>query len=118
MCRIKGMRIITTKHFENQLNSISKKYRNASRDVLKALETFDKESAQYLGARMYKIRVRSADMNKGKSSGFRLIVLCVEVASLLVPITLYQKSNQENITESELTYHLVHIRAELDMKDI
>ena len=51
------MRIITTRHFENQLKGVSKKYRSASRDAFKALETFDTEAAQYLGARMYKVRV-------------------------------------------------------------
>ncbi len=112
------MRIITTDHFSKQLKALGKKYHCISRYVSKALNTFDKESAQYLGARMYKMRVRSADMNKGKSGGFRLIVLCIEIANTLTPITLYQKSNQENITESELGYHLANVRAELDMKNV
>ena len=112
------MRIITTDHFSKQLKALGKKYRSISRDVSRVLNTFDKESAQYLGARMYKMRVQSADMNKGKSGGFRLIVLCMEVANMLIPIALYQKSNQENITESELGYHLASVRAELDMNNV
>lgn len=112
------MRIITTEYFAKQLKVFGKKYRSVSRDVLRTLDTFDKECAQYLGARLYKIRVRSSDMNKGKSGGLRLIVLCIEVDDRLVPITLYQKSTQENITESELAYHLASVRAELDMNNI
>lgn len=112
------MRVITNRHFEKQLKDFSRGHRNVSRDVCRALNTFDKECAHYLGARLYKLRVRSSDTNKGKSGGCRLIVLCIEVADMVIPVTLYQKSTQENATEGELAYHLASVRAELDMNNI
>ncbi len=109
------MRIVTTDHFSKQLKTLAKKYCNISTNVTQALRMFSKESAQYLGAKLFKVRVRSSDMSKGKSGGFRLIILCVEVDDFIVPVTIYQKSLQENITEHELEYHLARVRSELDI---
>ena len=107
------MRIITTVHFSKQIKTFAKKYRRASSDVTRTLHTFSKEKSQYLGAKLYKIRVKSSDMTQGKSGGFRLIVLCVEIIDHLVPITIYQKAVQEDMSERELEYHLACVRAEL-----
>lgn len=107
------MRIITTDHFAKQLKGFSKKYRNISKDVSQTLHGFSKESAQYLGAKLFKVRVRSSDTTKGKSGGFRLIILCVEVDDMIIPVVVYQKSLLENITERELEYHLARVRGEL-----
>jgi len=107
------MRVIKTAHFSKQLKPFVKKYRNISSDVARSLQEFVKESAQYLGAKLYKIRVRSKDLAKGKRGGFRMIVYCIKVADAIIPVTLYQKSETENITERELEYHLACIRAEL-----
>lgn len=109
------MRIIRTGHFAKQLKALGKKYRSISLDVSCALNIFDKESAQSLGAKLYKVRVRSSDINKGKSGGFRIIVLCLEVTDMLIPVTIYQKAVQKNITEHELEYHLACVRVELTM---
>ena len=108
------MRSITTDHFKKQLKHL-RKHRTLSADVTKALQTFSKDNAQYLGAKLYKVRVRSSDGAKGKSGGFRLIVFCIEVTNHLIPITIYRKSVQESITEHELEYHLACVRAELEL---
>ncbi len=107
------MRIIDTQYFVRQCKVLAKRYRSVDEDVKESLRGFSKEDAQYLGAKLYKVRVRSSDMAKGKRGAFRLIVLCVEVADYLIPVVLYQKSSRESITERELEYHLAHIRAEL-----
>ena len=107
------MRIIKTNHFLKQLKPFAKKYARLPVDVSQELRAFKKESAQYLGAKLYKVRVKSSDMKKGKSGAFRLIILCVEIDDRLIPIVLYQKSNQEDITERELAYHLACVNAEL-----
>ena len=108
------MRVIKTDHFSRQLKSCTKKYRNISADVALSLNAFNKMSAAYLGAKLYKVRVKSSDMKKGKSGAFRVIVLCVEINNMLIPVTIYQKSVQEKITERELEYHLARIREELN----
>ncbi|MDP2630691.1 MAG: type II toxin-antitoxin system RelE/ParE family toxin [Candidatus Uhrbacteria bacterium] len=107
------MRIIGTRHFERQCKVLGKRYRSIDDDVKASLRVFRKEDAQYLGAKLYKVRVRSSNIAKGKSGAFRLIVLCIEIRDIIVPVTLYQKSSQESITERELEYHLARIRAEL-----
>lgn len=51
------------------------------------------------------MRIKSSDMNKGKSGGFRAYIYLYFKKDLLVPLCMYVKADQESITENELKYH-------------
>lgn len=106
-------RLVIVRHFKKQCEVLEKKYPAVFLDVRKALEAFQKESAQSLGAKLFKVRIRSSDARKGKKGGFRAIVLVIEVESLLVPVVLYAKSNTASMSERELEHHLAMIVSEL-----
>lgn len=106
-------RIVIARHFEKQCAFLKKRYPRVFSDIQKALRSFRKESAQSLGAKLYKLRVRSSDIRKGKSGGFRAIVLVIEIERVLIPIVAYAKSDTETISEKELEYHLSMIVLEL-----
>lgn len=55
--------------------------------------------------RVFKVRLRSRDQSKGKSGGYRVIYY-VQTADQLILITIYAKSEQEDIG-SERIRHLI-----------
>jgi mRNA-degrading endonuclease RelE of RelBE toxin-antitoxin system len=90
--------------FEKKLYRLSKKYRNIRKDLEPILEQLAK--GIFLGDRfigfgldiyIYKVRVKNSNLNKGKSGGYRIIYL-VESALSIVLLTIYNKSQQEDIS--------------------
>ena len=89
------------------------KYRHLKDVIAGTLDDFHKEQHARLRGNMYKVRLRTKDMARGKSSAFRLIVLIVEVHNCVIPVTLYFKSDRVGITKKELNHHLEIILFEL-----
>lgn len=77
---------------------------------------FRKESAIALGHNNYKIRLRCSDLKRGKSKSFRLILHILEEDRLMVPISLYFKSNRENLSKKEIMLDLADAVRELEMR--
>lgn len=71
-------KIYFAEYFKKQIKLYQKKYRNINNDVAMALEAFDKRQAESLGGKTYKMRVRSSDMARGKSSAFRIVISFIE----------------------------------------
>jgi hypothetical protein len=55
-----------------------------------------------LGAGLYKIRLASSDMTKGKSGAFRAIYYLMLDAETIVFLDLYTKGEKEDVSISEL----------------
>lgn len=107
------MKTLFTRHFKNQLKKLSKKFPNAPHDLLKVLETLNLDDQVSIGKSIYKIRVPSSDMKKGKAGGFRSYLYLYTQKDLLVPLCMYAKATQITISETELLYHLDTINQEL-----
>lgn len=88
--------------FSSQLKPLLKKFPHIRSDLASALKEFKKESAVSLGYGTYKLRIRSSDLRKGKSGSFRCIVYIMELEHLLVPISIFFKSEQDNMTRDEI----------------
>jgi mRNA-degrading endonuclease RelE of RelBE toxin-antitoxin system len=99
------MRILFSEHFKKQLKKLKKKYPNIKDDLLGIIELFDPVNEISIGRSIYKIRIPSTDMQKGKSGGFRSYIYLYVKKDLLLPLCIYPKSETESITESELKYH-------------
>ncbi len=84
-------------HFLRQLKFYLKKFRNLKDDLVITLENFSLETATHLGRKLYKLRLKSSDIPKGKNKSFRLIVFVLELKQVIIPITLYLKSEREDI---------------------
>jgi len=111
-------RIIILPHFKRQVKPYTKKYHHLKDALIATLEQFHPDQHTALGNGVYKIRLHSKDIPKGKSKSFRLIVLLVEMDKLLVPITLYFKGDQSNISKKELSDHLEIILFELQTEQL
>ena len=101
-----------SEYFLEQLEDYEQRFPNIKKDIYTELKNFDTKTAQFLGQKLYKIRINSSDLQTGKSGGFRLIVLLVSNKDVLVPITLYFKGDKENISKTELQRHLKQIYKE------
>jgi len=100
-------------HFHRQIKDLAKKYRHLKAAVIRTLSNFDKREAVPLGGNVYKVRVRSADIAKGKSKSFRLLILVIGSDGYLVPIAIYFKGDQESLSKKEINTHLETILLEL-----
>ena len=105
-------------HFKRQLKRYSKKYRHLKEAVISILENFDTRQHVHIGHNVYKVRVHTKDIPRGKSKSFRLLVFVVEADQYLVPICIYFKGDQEDITKKEINDHLEMILFELRMGNL
>jgi mRNA-degrading endonuclease RelE of RelBE toxin-antitoxin system len=94
--------------FEKELYRLSKKYRNIQQDVEPIIQQL--EQGIILGDRLsgfgseiyvYKLRVKNSNIQKGKSGGYRLIYLLESATSILL-LTIYSKSEKEDITVGDI----------------
>lgn len=100
-------------HFLRQLKFYLKKYRNLEKDLIITLQNFILANAVPLGRKLYKIRLKSSDIPRGRSKSFRLIVFLLEVQHIIVPVTLYFKGARQDINEKEIEYHLAMVLADI-----
>ena len=110
------MDIFLTEHFKQNAHKLNRKFPHLKDDLFEALDLFDEKKSIYIGRSIYKIRVKSRDINKGKSGGLRCYIYCSIKADLLVPLCIYFKSEQESIVPSELEMHFDYGISELIAK--
>lgn len=106
------MKPLFTVYFKSQLKRLKKKYPNVVDDLLSAINDFNVFSSTAIGRSIYKIRIASSDMNKGKSGGFRAYIYLYVKKDILVPLCIYPKSETESISSNELELHFKNTIAE------
>ncbi len=99
------MKIFFPEHFKKQLKKLKKKYPQVKDDLLRMTDSFDPKNEISIGRSIYKIRIASSDMKKGKSGGFRAYLYLYMKNNLLLPLCIYPKAETESISENELQYH-------------
>lgn len=118
------MKIFFADHFKRQVKRLKKKYPQVKEDLLGELERFEVGDGSWLadsklqnivhvGSSIYKLRVGSSNMAKGKSGGFRSYVFFYRRQEMLVPLCIYAKSDTESISSGELQFHFDSICREL-----
>lgn len=96
--------ILSISNFDKELKKLAKKYPSIKQDLIELVEEIieDPFLGESLGKDCYKIRMAIASKNKGKSGGSRVIT-CVKVVNETVfLISIYDKSEKENIEDSKL----------------
>jgi len=97
-------KVIPTPEFIKNLKILNKKYNSIKKDVLELanqLETSPHMGTE-LGNNTFKIRIKNTDNNKGKSAGYRVITYCINENNEIFLVTIYSKSEKENILDLEL----------------
>jgi mRNA-degrading endonuclease RelE of RelBE toxin-antitoxin system len=103
--------IEVTSFFAKQLKRLSKKFPSLKNEfslLIKDLENNIKTGVQ-IGNNCYKIRISIASKKKGKSGGARVITHLQITNSKLYLLSIYDKSEKDNITEKELDELLKNI---------
>jgi mRNA-degrading endonuclease RelE of RelBE toxin-antitoxin system len=97
-------KVIPTPEFIKNLKTLKKKYKNIKKDVLELANELEKNPTigTDLGNNTFKIRIKNSDNNKGKSAGYRIITYCINDIKEVSLVTIYSKSEKENILELEL----------------
>lgn len=101
------MNIIATPEFEKRIKRLAKKYRSIKNDFASFLNSLQEnpEQGSALGGGFRKIRIGISSKGKGKRGGGRVITLnCLadEANQRIILVTIYDKSEQENISDKEI----------------
>ena len=97
-------KIIPTEYFKQQVRNFKKDYTHIRRD-LKELHRMLKDnlkSGKLLGKKVYKIRLKSTDISKGKRGGFRVISYVVDKSKKIRLLTIYAKPKKSSISDDEI----------------
>ena len=96
--------IIITPAFEREVKPLLKKHKSLKSDLASFFSSLEinPKQGKSLGKDCYKIRMAISDKGKGKSGGARIIT-CVRVtAEKIYLISIYDKSEKEDISDKEL----------------
>lgn len=100
--------IIPTVPFVKQLKQLSKKHRSIKKDVRQLVETLKENPTQGIQVKedCYKIRMAITSKGKGKSGGARVITWVQVTQENVYLLSIYDKSQKENISDKELESYL------------
>lgn len=95
-----------TREFQEQIKRLAKRYSHIREDVepvLAQLKAGDTPGDQIKGTkhRVYKVRIRNQDAQRGKSGGYRLIYY-LRIETQVILLTLYSKSDQSDVETREI----------------
>lgn len=90
--------------FERQAKKLVKKYPSLKSELLALIQKLKQDPSQgtSLGKNCYKIRLSIKSKGKGKSGGARVITHIVISDSSVFLLSIYDKSDKENLTDKEL----------------
>ncbi len=96
--------VIVTEHFDKRAKPLLKKYRSLRQEIATLIDDLSENPIQgnRISEQCYKIRLSIASKGKGKSGGARVIT-CIKVeAENVFLLSIYDKSDQEDIPNDEL----------------
>ncbi len=98
--------------FINELKKLAKKYPSLKVEIQNFIESLSENPFQgtSLGGGTYKIRLSINSKGKGKSGGARIITNVVVVNEIVYLLSIYDKSEKENLTDKELKFLLKQIK--------
>jgi len=93
-----------TNLFEKQLKRLAKKFPSIKTDFAELVMTLKQnpEQGTCIGGSCYKIRIAISSKGKGKSGGARIISYIQITQTKVYLLSIYDKSEQSNITDKEL----------------
>lgn len=96
--------VLITSDFKRDSKPLLKKYKSLKIEILELITSLEEDPTQGtpLGHECYKIRLAIKSKGKGKSGGARVITCVKVVDSFVYLLTIYSKSEKENISDKEL----------------
>jgi len=96
--------VIATPRFKRDIKKLVKKYPSLKDEYALLVNDLEKDPQQgtSLGNNCFKVRISIASKGKGKSGGARVITHIVINEGIVFLLTIYDKSEKENISDKEL----------------
>ena len=109
-------KIIVRQTFQKQAKRLAKRYKSFPNDLQKLVNELKENAAlgTSLGRNIYKIRLAISSKNKGKSGGARVISYVYQTAETVYLLSIYDKSETENISDNELKYLIEEVEADFE----
>ncbi len=106
-----SFKIFTIPPFDKQLKRLGKKYPSVKKEYIELLKEIGTNplSGKSIGNNCYKIRMSIASKGKGKSGGARVVTYVQVVETSVYLLTIYDKSEQDNLSDNELSELLKYI---------
>ncbi len=103
--------IIAVPTFRKELKKLVKKFPSLKDELVVLFDLLGTEPIQgtSLGRNCYKIRIAIASKGKGKSGGARVITNIVVADAVVYLLSIYDKSEKENLTNKELDELLKYV---------
>ena len=100
----KNFEVIPILPFQRQAKRLIKKFPSLKKELLELIENLRDHpvKGKSLGNDCYKIRLAIGSKNKGKSGGARVITCVFVAASEIYLLSIYDKSEKENLNDKEL----------------
>jgi mRNA-degrading endonuclease RelE of RelBE toxin-antitoxin system len=97
----------TVVKFDKEVKKLSKKYNLIKEDLNNFILDFDTihQEATSIKNNLYKVRLSNSNKNKGKRAGYR-IYYYLKINDTVYLLTIYDKSQIENINENTLNQHI------------
>ena len=99
-----SFKVTTVDSFEKQFKRLFKKYKSLKQEVEDLLVSLEIDPLQgdYIGDDCYKIRLGISSKGKGKRGGARVITCVKIVGETVFLLSIYDKSEKEDLEEKEL----------------
>ena len=99
-----GYNVIATAVFKRELKRLAKKFHSLKNEYAALIETLEQDPLQGipLGNNCYKIRLSIQSKGKGKSGGARVITNIAIENETVYLLSIYDKSEQSDISDKEL----------------
>jgi mRNA-degrading endonuclease RelE of RelBE toxin-antitoxin system len=99
-----SFKVTTVDSFEKQFKRLFKKYKSLKQEVEDLLVSLEIDPLQgdYIGDDCYKIRLGITSKGKGKRGGARVITCVKIVGETVFLLSIYDKSEKEDLEEKEL----------------
>jgi hypothetical protein len=97
-------KVKTIPYFDRQAKRLGRKYKSFKTELSELFDSLETNPNQgiALGNDCYKIRVAIKSKGKGKSGGARAVTHVIAVREDVFLLTVFDKSDKENISDKEL----------------
>ena len=97
-------KVKTIPYFDKQAKRLTRKYTSFKKELSSLIESLESEPTQgvALGNNCYKIRISIKSKGKGKSGGARVITHIIAIKNDVYLLSVFDKSEKENISDIEL----------------
>jgi mRNA-degrading endonuclease RelE of RelBE toxin-antitoxin system len=106
--------IISLPFFDKQLKRLIKKYPSLKKEYINLINLLAVQpvAGTPIGNNCYKIRLAIASKGKGKSGGARVITYLQVLNNAVYLVSIYDKSEQDNLSDKDLMELIKHIPEE------